>query len=168
MAPVKLHARVGDRTRDVTVSPAEGSLRVIVDGVERRVDARKIGADSYSLLIDGRSYEVSVEPRGSAYLVRADASERLVELSDPGRRTQETPRSTGTGPQIVTSVMPGKVARVLVSVGDTVEAGSGLVVIEAMKMENEITSPRAGRVTAVEVEQGRTVESGAPLVIIEG
>jgi biotin carboxyl carrier protein len=64
--------------------------------------------------------------------------------------------------------MPGKVARVLVSVGDTVEAGSGLVVIEAMKMENEITSPRAGRVTAVEVEQGRTVESGAPLVIIEG
>jgi biotin carboxyl carrier protein len=63
--------------------------------------------------------------------------------------------------------MPGKVARVLVSEGDTVVENQGLVVIEAMKMENEIGAPRAGRIAAVNVEPGRTVEAGTTLVVIE-
>ena len=63
--------------------------------------------------------------------------------------------------------MPGKVVALLAAEGDAVEAGQGLLVVEAMKMENEITAPRAGRVTAIKVKQGEPVESGAPLLILE-
>jgi len=164
---VKIAARVGDRTCDVTVSRDNGNLRVTVDGVERIVDARKLEADFYSILMEGRSYEVSVEARGTQYYVRHGAAERIVELADPSRGGSDALRAASTGPENVVSVMPGRIARVLVSVGDEVEAGAGLVVVEAMKMENEITSSRAGRVTAVHVEAGRTVEAGAALVRIE-
>ena len=71
------------------------------------------------------------------------------------------------GPQTVESIMPGKVVRVLVKPGDTVTEGQGLVVVEAMKMENEIESPKDGKVTEVKVEPGQAVESGGALVIVE-
>jgi biotin carboxyl carrier protein len=164
---VKIRAQVGDRTCDVTVSRDNGNLRIAVDGVERVVDAHKLEADFYSILMDGRSYEVSVEARGSQYYVRHGAAERVVELTDPSRRARDEIRAVAAGPHNVVSVMPGRVARVLVSVGEQVEAGAGLVVVEAMKMENEITAPRPGRVSAVHVEAGRTVEAGAALVRIE-
>jgi biotin carboxyl carrier protein len=164
---VKIAATVGGRTCEVTVSRDNGNLRVAVDGVERIVDARKLEADFYTILMEDRSYEVSVEARGTQYYVRHGAAERIVELSDPSRGAREALRAASTGTENVVSVMPGRIARVLVAVGDDVEAGAGLVVVEAMKMENEITSPRAGRVAAVHVEAGRTVEAGAALVRIE-
>ena len=164
---MKIAATVGGRTCDVTVSRDNGNLRVAVDGVERIVDARKLEADFYTILMEDRSYEVSVEARGTQYHVRHGAAERIVELSDPSRGAREALRASSSGPENVVSVMPGRIARVLVAVGDDVEAGAGLVVVEAMKMENEITAPRAGRVAAVHVEAGRTVEAGAALVRIE-
>jgi len=90
-----------------------------------------------------------------------------VTLTDAARSALGDLRTAGSGPENVISVMPGKVVRVLVSPGDEVKAGQGLVVIEAMKMENEIGSPRGGRVTAVHVEPGRAVEAGATLVVVE-
>jgi biotin carboxyl carrier protein len=164
---LKITTRIGDRTSDVVVERHNGTLLVLIDGTARSVDARKLEADFYTILMEDRSYEVSVEARGAQYHVRHGAAERIVELSDPSRGGRDELRSTATGPQDVVSVMPGRVARVLVSVGDRVEAGAGLVVVEAMKMENEITAPRAGRVAAVHVEAGRTVEAGAALVLIE-
>lgn len=164
---MKLSAKAGDRVYDIDIEHKDARFRVRVDGVEHLVDARKLEADFYSFLMEGRSYEVAIEPEGSVYYVRHGASQRDVILTDPTRCAREDLRASGTGPEIVVSIMPGKVVRVLVEPGDSVAVGEGLVVVEAMKMENEIVAPRAGRIAAVNVEAGRTVEAGAALVVIE-
>jgi len=163
---MKFVARIGDAVQEVVVDRVDGLYRVALSGVEHLVDARKLEADFYSILFEGRSYEVSVESAGPNYLVRHGAHERLVELADASRGGREE-IARKSGPSGVDSVMPGKIVRVLVTAGDTVEAGQGLVVVEAMKMENEIAAPRAGTVTEVLVAPGQTVESGATLVVLD-
>jgi biotin carboxyl carrier protein len=164
---MKLSATVGGRTHEVVVERREGRYAVIVDGVERLLDVRKLEADFYSILSEGRSYEVSVERTRDGYEVRHGAAVRLVRLSDPSREGRERLRSRGAGPEQVVASMPGKVVRVLVGPGETVAAGQGLLVLEAMKMENEIAAPRSGRVVALHVEPGAPVEAGALLAVIE-
>ena len=162
---MKFGARVGETVHEVVVERVDGTFRVVVDGTEHIVDARKLEADFYSILSGGKSYEVSVEAAGSRYFVRHGAHERLVELADASRGGRDELARKG-GPAEIVSFMPGKVVRVMVAAGDEVEAGQGLVVIEAMKMENEIASPRAGTVREVSVEPGQAVESGARLVVV--
>jgi len=165
-APVRFALKLGERVHDVVVTRVDGSYAVVLDGVEHVVDARKLEADFFSFLYEGKSYEVAVEPAGSKYVVRHGASEQLVELADAARSGRDEIHRRG-GPTEVASIMPGKVVRVLVGAGDEVQKGQGLVVVEAMKMENEIGAPRAGRVHAVAVTPGVTVESGATLVVLE-
>jgi len=165
MAPVKITAEVGTRTIEVTVERENGRYVVEVDGHRHDVDARKLEGDFYSLLTAGRSYEVTVECRGDAYHVRHGAAEQAVRLSDPGRKARANTRASG--PERVVTLMPGKVVRVLVGPGDAVVAGQGLVVVEAMKMENEIATGRAGRVRSVDVRPGQNVEGGALLAVVE-
>jgi biotin carboxyl carrier protein len=116
--------------------------------------------------MEGRSYEVSVEARGDTYYVRHGAAELLVTLSDPSRQAREA-GAGAEGPENILSMMPGKVVRVMIAEGDEVAAGQGLVVVEAMKMENEIAATKPGRVSAIHVEAGQTVEGGAVLMVIE-
>jgi biotin carboxyl carrier protein len=164
---LKICVKAGDREYDVDVERHDALFRVTVDGVERLVDVRKLEADFYSILTDGRSFEVSVEREGNRYHARHGATQRVVSLTDATRRGREDLRAAGHGPSAVVSVMPGRVARVLVAEGDEVAVGQGLVVVEAMKMENEIGAPRAGRVSAVHVEAGRAVEAGTTLLVLE-
>ena len=163
---MKLTARTGEATHEVIVTREDGDYIVTLDGTAHRVDARKLEADFYSILFEGKSYEVSVEAAGSRYVVRHGAHEQVVELSDASRVGRDEIHRRG-GPEEVLSVMPGKVVRLLVAPGDQVQSGQGLVVVEAMKMENEIGAPRAGRVTEIAVHAGQTVESGARLLILE-
>jgi biotin carboxyl carrier protein len=167
VAAVRLTIRSGDRLHEVEIERSDAHFRVVVDGTEHLVDARKLEADFYSILMEGRSYEVSVEPEGDRYHVRHGAAKKTVTLTDAARAALDGLRATGSGPESVVTVMPGKVVRVLVKPGDEVSAGQGLVVVEAMKMENEIGAPRDGRVTSVAVEPGRAVEAGATLLVIE-
>jgi biotin carboxyl carrier protein len=163
---VKIAAQVGDRIHEVDVEAVDGRYHVTIDGSTRRIDAVEIGGGYYTILNEGgRSYDVSVEARRDGYLVRHRAAEMRVTLTDPGR-TARRAAASGGGPEEVRAQMPGKVVRVLVSVGDVVEAGQGLVVVEAMKMENEVAAPRQGRVTAVAVEAGHAVAGGAVLVVL--
>lgn len=164
---VKFRARVGDNDHDVRVERRDGGFLVTVDGTEHLVDAHKLEADFYSILSANRSYEVSVEARGKEYRVRHGASVVVVSLADPSRGGRDELRSGSGGTEIVTAVMPGKVVRVLVAVGETVQPEQGLLVIEAMKMENEIGAPRGGTIKAIEVQTGQAVESGARLVVFE-
>ena len=164
---MRLSIQSGEALHDVEIERRDGLFRVVVDGTEHLVDARKLEADFYSILVEGRSYEVSVEPHGDRYHVRHGAAKKTVRLMDAARAALDDLRAQGSGPESVVTVMPGKVVRVLVSEGDQVLAGQGLVVVEAMKMENEIGAPRAGRVASVHVEPGRAVEGGATLVVIE-
>jgi len=98
--------------------------------------------------------------------VRRGAAQLDVTISDPSRQARDS-RAVAAGPERIVSQMPGKVVRVLVAEGDEVEAGAGLVVVEAMKMENEIVAEKGGKVTKVAVAPGEAVEGGALLLVIE-
>ena len=163
---MKISAKAGPHVLEVNVERSNGHYVVEVDGVRHEIDAHKLEADFYSLLSEGRSYEVSVEARGDSYYVRHGAAEQLVSLTDPSRRARELGPGAD-GPQRIVTQMPGKVVRVLVREGDAVEAGQGVVVVEAMKMENELTAERKGRVAALHVAPGQSVEGGAVLALIE-
>ena len=163
---MKFAAKVGETVHEIVVTRLDADYVVTFDGVAHVVDARKLEADFYSILYEGKSYEVSVESVGPKYLVRHGAYEQVVELADASRGGREELHKRG-GPENIDAVMPGKVVRVLVKPGDEVQAGQGLVVVEAMKMENEISAPRAGRVKSVDVNPGQNVETGARLVVLE-
>jgi biotin carboxyl carrier protein len=163
---MKITAKAGKQILEVEIERTNGSYVVEVDGVRHEVDAHKLEADFYSILTGGRSYEVSVEADGEVYQVRHGAAQQRVTLSDPSRRARERARG-GDGPEKIVSMMPGKVVRVLVEQGDTVSEGQGLMVIEAMKMENEIAATREGKIASIAVAPGDNIEGGAPLLVIE-
>lgn len=163
---MKITARVGDRVHEVDVERVEKDFVVEIDGESRTVNADKLEGDFYSILSGGVSYEVSVEVSGDGYIVRHGASEQEVRFTDASRQAREM-SGAKEGPQTVESIMPGKVVRVLVQEGDAVTEGQGLVVVEAMKMENEIESPKDGKITEVKVSPGQAVESGGALVVVE-
>jgi len=164
---MKLTARAGEREHEILIERRDAGFVVTVDGVTTEADVRELAGGFLSILMRGRSYEVSVEVDGDTYRVRHGASRQTVMLTDPSRKARASGLGAKQGPQDVVTLMPGKVARVLVQVGDQVQSGQGLVVVEAMKMENEIGSPKAGKVVAVHVEAGRNVEGGAALVVVE-
>ena len=163
---MKFSARAGQQLLEVTVVRGDAGYVVEVDGERHVVDAHKLEGNFYSILNDGRSYEVSVEREGDGYRVRHGAADQLVALSDPGRQAREA-RLLEDGPEEIVSMMPGKVVRVLVAEGDSVTAGQGLLVIEAMKMENEIAAARDGRVASLRVEPGQVVEGGVVLAVVD-
>ena len=163
---MKISAKAGDRVFDIVIERQNGRYIVDVDGERHEVDAQKLEDDFYTILLDSRSFEVSVERRGDAYHVRHGAAEQLVSFSDPSRRARER-QSAADGPESVISVMAGRVVRLLVCKGDEVEPGQGVIVVEAMKMENEISAGKGGRVTAIDVTEGQNVDSGAQLLVIE-
>ena len=163
---MKLSVKAGQQLCDVLVARQDGNYVVEVDGRSFLVDARKLEGDFFSILTEGRSYEVSVEADGDGYRVRHGAAEMEVAVSDPSRQAREA-QAGPTGPEKIVSVMPGKVVRVLAGEGDEVEPGQGVVVVEAMKMENEIATERGGKVTRVAASAGDAVETGALLMIVE-
>lgn len=164
---MKIQAAIGDREFEVIVERENGFFEITIDGGEpQRVDAHKLEGDFYSILTGGRSYEVSVEPDGDGYHVRHGAATQWVSFSDPSRRAREK-GGVAAGPVQIVSQMPGRVVRVLVAEGDTVEENQGVVVVEAMKMENEIASPKAGTVKSVAVSPGDSIDGGGLLLIVE-
>jgi biotin carboxyl carrier protein len=120
----------------------------------------------YSILIDGRSYEARVEEGPSALVVVIDGRRFEIEARDPRRFARKSGRGGTDGVQSVAAPMPGKVVRVLVAVGDEVTAGQGLLVVEAMKMQNEMKAPRAGKVLSLHAGPGATVTAGETLATI--
>ena len=161
---MRLLAQVGNEAREIDVEPIagdDGRWRVVLGGRERIVDARRVAPTTWSLLIDGRSYVIDVEPGKDGDPVAELGGVALpVKLTDPRKVLLSARRGAeSTGPLAVRAPIPGKVVKVLVKAGDDVAAGQGLVVIEAMKMENELRAPRAGKVASVAAVDGRTVEA---------
>jgi 3-methylcrotonyl-CoA carboxylase alpha subunit len=165
VAIVKISAKAGQQLVELVIERRDGSYMVQYGGEKHLVDVHKLEGDFYSILTGGRSYEVSVEPRGETYYVRHGASELLVALSDPSRQAREG--RIKKGPEEIVTQMPGKVVRLLIEEGATVEEGQGILVVEAMKMENEIAATKPGKVVSLKVEPGQTVEGGAVLAVIE-
>jgi biotin carboxyl carrier protein len=146
--------RLQDRELRVRVDEQGSLWRVDAGDGVREASVLEVEPGVYSILIDGRSYEVRT----------ADLE---IEVEDP-RAPKSAHKQAGLeGRQSVSAPMPGKVVRVLVNVGDTVERGQGLVVIEAMKMQNEMKSPKQGNVVALSAVEGGTVAAGEVLATVE-
>ena len=162
-------AKLDDREVGVEVEPAGPSLyRVRIDGAEQVVDARAV-VGGLSLLIDGKNHEVSLTRSTDDFdVLLANRRFRFRLLTEErARRAAARGGREASGRREVKASMPGKVIDVLVNVGDRVEPKQGLLVIEAMKMENEIKSSGAGEVKEVHVARGQAVESGEVLVVLE-
>lgn len=175
---MKLHARVrrGAQVSEHEVellSPgtADGARQFRVDRETIEAQCEEITPGVYSILINGRTYEANVSKRSGGApgrstpsVVVVGARSYLVEVRDPRQWRQSGSSIEAEGPQEITAPMPGKIVKVLVTEGQDVARDQGLLVIEAMKMQNELRAPRAGRVTHIYATEGRGVESGARLV----
>src|SRR5919198_252205 len=163
-------AKLGEQTHTVDIEETDKSVyRVSVDGNEFLVDGKKTGRTNYSLIVDNRSFEIEVDYSEDEYRVLVDGRNYHVHLIDE-RRLRAGGAQSGLqlqGRQKVSVPMPGKVIAVLVAEGDKVEKGQGLVIVEAMKMENEVHSPIAGEVKEIKVKAGDAVEGGAVLAVVE-
>ncbi len=165
---------VNGRTRRVTVERASGrphGYRLSIDGDAHDVDAVMLEAGRWSLILPdegGRSVSAGVAERAGGEFDVHLPHIKLSATVDASRRRRRGAESVGeTGEIRVVSPMPGRVLRVLVEVGQDVAARQPLVVVEAMKMENEMSSPRAGRVKDILVTEGLSVEAGRLLAIVE-
>lgn len=163
-------AKLGEQSYTVEIEKIETSLyRVVVEGNEFLVDGKKTGRTNYSLIVENRSFEIEVDNTEDEYRILVDGRNYHVNLVDE-RRMRFGGAQSGIelqGRQKISVPMPGKVIAVLVSEGDKVEKGQGLVIVEAMKMENEVRSPISGEVKEIKVKPGEAVEGGAALVVVE-
>jgi biotin carboxyl carrier protein len=163
-------AKLGEQSYSVEIEEIGKSLyRVAIDGNEFLVDGKKTGRTNYSLIVDNRSFEIEVDNAEDEYRVLVDGRNYHVHLVDERRVRVGGGQSDIQlqGRQKVSVPMPGKVIAVLVSQGDSVERGQGLVIVEAMKMENEVRSPIAGEVKEIKVKPGDAVEGGTVLIVVE-
>ena len=162
----------GSRRRVEARRDGEGWV-VAVDGRQVTASATEIG-ERWSLLIGppegGRSYDVSFEQRGGGdYVVHVNGAAIPVSIVDPRaglRRPTHDGGTSGARASIV-APMPGRIVKVLVKPGDVVAARQGVVIVEAMKMENELRAPRPGTVAEVRVTEGISVEANSVLVVLE-
>ena len=148
-----------------------GPLVYLLDQEAGEVDWAEVAPGVYSILIGGRSYEAQVTsqpgeaPRREARrVVMVGTQHYRVEIQDPRHRRTASAAAPANGPQEILAPMPGKIVKILVAEHQEVSQGAGLLVIEAMKMQNELRAPRAGRVEKIYVTQGKGVETGSRLV----
>ncbi len=152
----------GEKTRVIDLERNASGWRATLDGRPVAVDAAEIAPNTLSILLDGQSFEISVTPSQDGKLnLHTGTQEFTAEVIDPrawsGRRHGSV---EAEGRQQIIAPMPGKVVRLLVKAGEHVEAGQGLLVVEAMKMQNEIRSPKSGTVERVLAKEGQPVNAG--------
>jgi len=161
-------ALVGEATHALEIEPLDdGRWRVAIDGREHVVDSRQTGQGTFSLLIDHAATELSVTSRGDEYQVVIGGRAHRLRLLDERALRRRERGAAGDGAKEIRAAMPGKVVAVLIQAGTAVERGQGVLVLEAMKMENEIGAPRAGTVVEIRVKPGQAVEAGEILARIE-
>jgi biotin carboxyl carrier protein len=147
---------------------AESRLRVTLGGQHYDIDVERIGDSSFSILVGNRSFDLDVVHEGEELVVSARGALTRVALIDKARRSfRGGMREQAVGRAELKAMMPGRVVSVMVKAGDEVAFQQGVVVVEAMKMENELKAPKAGKVTEIKVNPGQTVEKGDTLLVIE-
>jgi len=167
---MQLVSRVAGKTARLNVERHHGVYVVEIGGVRHEVDTRALGPWVWSLLVAGESHEAAVfRLSDGVYTVDWRGQSFVVELVDPLTHLAEVARGEAgkQGKKIVKAYMPGRVVEVRVNSGDRVDAGQPLVVLEAMKMQNEIQAERSGIVTRLFVTAGEAVEGGDPLLEID-
>jgi biotin carboxyl carrier protein len=159
---------IDGKSHRLELDRADGRWRCRLDREEIRMDAVLLRPDVLSLIIDGRAYEIKRESSPTDTHLWVGSARYGVELRDPrSLRTRKAGAGEHKGPRKLVTLMPGKVVRVLLSEQAEVEAGQGVIVVEAMKMQNEIKSPKKGTVVKIVVAEGANVNAGDVLAIVE-
>jgi biotin carboxyl carrier protein len=167
---VKYYVTIEDRVVEIDLDDTPTGLTATIEGRVYRLDLRQTSGDAlFSLMVEHASHEVLVEDAesGMEILVGGELFHTLVQDEWQRRLANIQRKATvETGETVVRAPMPGQVLRTEVEVGAVVRRGQGLVILSAMKMENEIRSPRDGKILAIHVEEGDKVEQNADLVTI--
>lgn len=158
--------------REETIEVAQqgpGVYEVRIGGRTHQVDAFRHDYGTISLLVDRESFSVQLDQRTAEVKVHVRDSTYPLEILDERRlrMRRAAGKFTVEGRQILAAPMPGKIVKVLARVGDTVREGQGVLVMEAMKMENEMRSPKDGKLVELHVAEGQAVEGGAKLATVE-
>jgi len=166
---VHLDGTSGKRKHLVELGHEAGSSNVVLDGKTLDAHPFLVAAYTVSILLGGQSFEVHVTPTLEGNLkLQTGAHEFTAKVQDPRAwRGRKPGGPQAEGRQQVLAPMPGKVIRLLVKEGETVEAGQGLAVIEAMKMQNEIRAPKSGKVERLLAKEGQSVNAGEVLAWVE-
>jgi biotin carboxyl carrier protein len=164
---VKLEVEIDGKARMVEFLRIGERLSWTIDGDPVEADAVEVSAGVYSILIEGRSFEARIEPAPKGARVVVAGREYSASVRDPRQwKRHGGAAREAEGRQQVLAPMPGKIIRVLVKTGEPVAAGQGLLVIEAMKMQNEVRSPKSGTVERLLVNEGQTVNAAEILAIV--
>jgi len=154
--------------RVVEFERAGNTSRISLDGKPARADAVEVAPNTFSILLGSQSFEIRVTPLPDGTLqLQSARDEFIAELVDPRAWRGRHAAAEAEGRQEVLAPMPGKVIRVLVKAGDRVEIGQGLLVVEAMKMQNEIRSPKTGTVERLLAMEGQPVNAGEVLAWVD-
>ena len=168
---MKLYAVIANHQADIQIREDGGRVFAEVDGRRYELDVQRSPANGYLLVLDSQVFDCRVAGRpesGKQIEVIVGTRNYAVTLTDPKRLSSATSASAhGEDTARIIAPMPGKVVRVLVELGSQVAAGDGIMVVEAMKMQNEMKSPRAGTVIALNIQTGATVNGGDVLAVIE-
>jgi acetyl/propionyl-CoA carboxylase alpha subunit len=168
---MKVHAEIGDDKYELELKREGGWIRAWIDGEPFDTEVSQPEPNVFLFKHQGRIIEAFVEPdlgAGRSRSVWIKGNEYDVRIFDPKRlRGSETVSGQDEGRAEIRSAMPGKVVRVLVELGDEVEKGAGVIVVEAMKMQNELKTPKSGTVKSIKVAEGDTVSAGDVLATIE-
>lgn len=165
----------GQQSQEIELEPlGEGRYVVTVAGRRHEVDARRFAGGNWSIIIDGQSFDCELEVSskqevegGYNCLLRGRVVSLTVQDERRIRMQAGARKLKVEGPQMIVSPMPGKVVKILVEEGAEVAEGQPLVIVEAMKMENELRAPAAGKIGRIYVQAGQNVESSAKLLALE-
>ena len=164
------HATIDGMEHDLEIEELAnaGSFEIHLGGKKISADLRQAGPTSFSIIVGTRSFDLDVIRQSDEFVVSSRAGVTRLTLEDARRRLMQSRGAREVSGKVqMRAMMPGRVLSVSVQVGDQVEAHQGVLVIEAMKMENELKSPKAGKVAEVKVTAGQTVEKGELLIVIE-
>ena len=165
---MKFEAQTGGDTIPIEVAGAGGRLTVTIAGERLAVDARQTSEGIWSILLDGASHVADVTEQDGRYLVDVGGERYAIRVEEESRYIIRTRGAQGGDRgQVLKAPMPGKVTLIAVTVGQAVAPGDGLIVLEAMKMENEFKAQTAGTVKEIRVAVGQPVNPGDVLVVIE-
>lgn len=158
---------IDGKNHRLELNQAEGQWMCRLDGREIDVDAVLARPDVISLRIGNKAYEVKCERVGGEMHLWVGSVRYAAEVRDPRSLRSRGRAADDRGPRKLTAPMPGKVVRVLLREGAEVEAGGGVLVVEAMKMQNEVKSPKKGTIQKIVVSEGAAVNAGDVLAIVE-
>jgi biotin carboxyl carrier protein len=167
MARMKIKITIQGRQRTVeSTSPGERP-RWAIDGHEIEADAIEVSPGIFSVIISGESFEARVEGKDSNLRVITNGKEYTAAIENPrALKKNREGAAEAQGRQNIIAPMAGKIVRVLVSIGDQVQGGQGLAIVEAMKMQNEIRSSKSGKIERLGVVEGQTVNPGDTIAVV--